>query len=184
MLSERRCRRKTNCASRPEWHHRHVEDERQRARDVLDAQEGRGSVPVLDGNAAAEMLGRARRIAIVGASPSPERPSYGVMRYLIGQGYDCVPINPYASEVLGRPAFATLEQAVADGGPFHIVDVFRRSDAVEDVARSAVATGAGALWMQLGVVNWEAARIAQAAGLPVVMDRCTMIEHRRLRANG
>jgi uncharacterized protein len=167
-----------------EWHDQHVEDERRRARDVLDAQEGRGSVPVLDGNAAARLLGRARRIAIVGASPSPERPSFGVMRYLIGQGYDCVPINPNAGEVLGQPAFATLEEAVANGGPFDIVDVFRRSDAVEEVAKSAVATGAGALWMQLGVVNWEAARLAQAAGLAVVMDRCTTIEHRRLRANG
>jgi predicted CoA-binding protein len=161
-----------------------VEDERRRARDVLDAQEGRGSVPILDGNAAAELLGLARRIGIVGASPSPQRPSYGVMRYLLGQGYVCVPINPNASEVLGRPAFATLEEAAANGGPFDIVDVFRRSDAVEDVARSAVATGARALWMQLGVVNWEAARIAHAAGLQVVMDRCTTIEHRRLRASG
>jgi len=165
-----------------EWHHRRVEDERKRAWDVLDAQENRGSVPILDGNAAAELLGRARRIAIVGASPSPERPSYGVMRYLLRQGYDCVPINPNASEVLGRPAFATLEAAVADGGPFDIVDVFRRSDAVEGVAQSAAATGAGALWLQLGVVNWEAARIAHAAGLPVVMDRCTAIEHRRARS--
>jgi predicted CoA-binding protein len=161
-----------------------VEDERRRARDILDAQEGLGSVPVLDGNAAAELLGRARRIAIVGASPSAQRPSYGVMRYLIGQGYACVPINPNTTEVLGQPAFATLEEAVASGGPFDIVDVFRRSDAVEEVARSAVATGAGAIWLQLGVVNWEAAHIAHAAGLPVVMDRCTMIEHRRLRANG
>jgi predicted CoA-binding protein len=158
-----------------------VEDERQRARDMLDAQEGRGPVPVLNSDAAGQLLGRARRIAVVGASPSPERPSYGVMRYLLGQGYDCVPINPNASEVLGRTAFATLEAAVEAGGPFDIVDVFRRSDAVEGVARSAAATGAGALWLQLGVVNWEAARIAHAAGLPVVMDRCTAIEHRRAR---
>lgn len=141
-------------------------------------------MPLLEGGAPAELLGRARRIAIVGASPSPERPSYGVMRYLLGQGYECVPINPNAGEVLGRPAFPTLEEAAAQGGAFDIVDVFRRSDAVEEVARSAVATGAGALWLQLGVVNWEAARIAHAAGLPVVMDRCTTIEHRRLRANG
>lgn len=154
--------------------------ERSRARDQLDLEEGRGPVAVLDGPAAAELLGTARRIAIVGASPSPERPSHGVMRYLLRQGYECVPINPFAEEVLGLPCFPTLEAAVEAGGPFDIVDVFRRSDAVGDIARSAVATGAGALWLQLGVVNWEAAQIAEAAGLALVMDRCTAIEHRRL----
>jgi len=182
MLSERRCRRKA-IARYGEWDYRDV-NERQRAADMLDLQEGRGRVPVLEGSAPSELLGRAHRIAVVGASPSPDRPSYGVMRSLLSQGFDCVPINPNASEVHGRPAFATLEDAVAEGGPFDIVDVFRRSEAVEQVARSAVATGSGALWMQLGVVNWEAARIAHDAGLPVVMDRCTSIEHRRLRAAG
>ena len=71
----------------------------------MDAQEGRGPVVLLEGAGPAELLGRARRIAVVGASPSPERPSYGVMRYLLGQGYDCVPINPNTLEVLGRRAF-------------------------------------------------------------------------------
>lgn len=103
------------------------------------------------------------------------------MRYLLSHGYDCVPINPNAGEVLGRPSFPTLEEAAAAGGPFDVVDVFRRSDAMVDIAKSAVATGSGALWMQLGVVNWEAAAIAHEAGLPVVMDRCTKIEHGRLR---
>ena len=158
-----------------------MDAERIRARDVLDAQEGRGPVPLLDGDEPSRLLGGARRIAIVGASPSPERPSHGVMRYLLEHGYDCVPINPFATEVLGRPAYATLEEAAAAGGPFDIVDVFRRPEAAVAVARSAVATGAGALWLQLGVVNWEAARIAAEAGLGVVMDRCTAIEHRRLR---
>jgi predicted CoA-binding protein len=159
-----------------------MDAERSRARDVLDAQEGRGQIGLLEGDEPSELLGRARRIAIVGASPNPDRPSHGVMRYLLEQGFECVPINPYATEVLGRPAFASLEAAAAGGGErFDIVDVFRRSEATEDVARSAVAVGAGALWLQLGVVNWAAARIASAAGLPVVMDRCTAIEHRRLR---
>lgn len=138
-------------------------------------------MPLLQANAPAELLLRAHRIAIVGASPSPGRPSYGVMRYLLSQGYDCVPINPNANEVLGRPSFPTLEEAVAAGGPFDIVDVFRRSEAVVEIAKSAVAAGSGALWLQLGVVNWEAAAIAHGAGLPVVMDRCTKIEHGRLR---
>jgi predicted CoA-binding protein len=166
---------------RRQWHHRRVDGERARARDMLDLQEGRGPVPVLEGGAPAELLGRSHRIAIVGASPSDERPSHGVMRYLLRQGYECVPINPFATEVLGHECFDSLEDAVAAGGAFDIVDVFRRSEAVVDVARSAVATGAKALWLQLGVVNWEAARIADAGGLLVVMDRCTAIEHRRLQ---
>ncbi|MFI5255308.1 MAG: CoA-binding protein [Candidatus Limnocylindrales bacterium] len=155
--------------------------ERDRARQVLDLEEGRGPVPVLGEAAAVALLGRARRIAIVGASPDPGRPSHGVMRYLQHQGYECVPVNPNARDVLGIGAFATLEAAVAAGGPFDIVDVFRRSEHAPDMARSAVATGCRALWLQLGVVSWEAARIAHEAGLPVVMDRCTAIDHRRLR---
>jgi predicted CoA-binding protein len=158
-----------------------VDEERARASDILDVEEERGPVALLDAAGAGELLRHARRIAIVGASPSSLRPSHGVMRYLLQQDYDCVPINPNADEVLGRPCFATLEAAVAAGGPFDVVDVFRRSEAAVDVARSAVATGAGALWLQLGVVNWQAARIAAEAGLAVVMDRCTAIEHRRLR---
>ena len=156
--------------------------ERARARAVLDAQEGTGPVPLASADEALDVLARARRIAVVGASPDELRLSHGVMRYLLGQGYDCVPINPHAAEVLGVPAFATLEEAAAATGPFDVVDVFRRPEHAADVARSAVATGARALWLQLGVVNWEAARIAHAAGLAVVMDRCTAIDHRRLRA--
>jgi predicted CoA-binding protein len=103
------------------------------------------------------------------------------MEYLMSQGYEVVPINPNAKEVLGARAYPTLEEAVSATGSFDIVDVFRRPEHAPDIARSAVATGAGALWMQLGVVNWEAARIASDAGLAVVMDRCTAIEHRRVR---
>ncbi len=138
-------------------------------------------MPVLDGESSAGLLRDARRIALVGASPNPARPSHDVMAYLLEQGYDVVPINPTVGEVLGRPSFATLEDAVAAGGPFDIVDVFRRPEHTPEVARSAVATGAGALWLQLGVVNWEAAQIVHDAGLVLVMDRCTKIEHRRLR---
>ena len=155
--------------------------ERARARDVLDLQEGRGTVPILDDAAAGEVLRSARRIAIVGASPDPGRPSYGVMRYLIHQGYECVPVNPNARDVLGLPAFRTVIEAVAESGPVDIVDVFRRSELCLPHAEEAVAVGARCLWLQLGVVNWEAARVAAVAGLAVVMDRCTAIEHRRLR---
>lgn len=155
-------------------------DERSIALDIQDAQDGTGPVVILGSEAAGELLRHARRIAIVGASPNPGRPSHGVMDYLMSQGYEIVPINPNAAEVLGRRAYPTLEKAAEAGGSFDIVDVFRRPEHTPDIAKSAVATGSRALWMQLGVVNWEAARIARDAGLPVVMDRCTAIEHRRM----
>ena len=156
-------------------------DERTRAKDLLDLQEGTGPVPVLDEAGAMDLLRGARRIAVVGASADPYRPSHSVMRYLQTQGYECVPVNPNARDVLGIRAFGTLEEAVAASGPFDIVDVFRRSELTVPIAEAAVATGCRALWLQLGVVNWEAARIASEAGLSVVMDRCTAIDHRKLR---
>jgi uncharacterized protein len=155
--------------------------ERARAIAYLDLEEGRGPVPVLDGDAAGELLRAARRIAVVGASSNPGRPSFGVFRYLLHQGYDLVPVNPRERDILGVPAFRTLPEAVDATGPVDIVDVFRRSELVVPHAREAVEIGAKALWLQLGVINWEAARIAHDAGLAVVMDRCTAIEHRRLR---
>lgn len=156
-------------------------EERARARDILDLQEGTGPVPVLDEEGAIDLLRKARRIAVVGASPDRYRPSNSVMRYLQTQGYECVPVNPNARDVLGIRAFGTLEEAVAASGPFDIVDVFRRSELTVPVAQAAVVTGCGALWLQLGVVNWDAARIAFEGGLVVVMDRCTAIDHRKIR---
>ena len=103
------------------------------------------------------------------------------MRYLIHHGYECVPVNPNARDVLGIPAFRTVVEAVSASGPVDIVDVFRRSELCLPHAEEAVAVGARCLWLQLGVVNWDAARLAAAGGLAVVMDRCTAIEHRRLR---
>jgi uncharacterized protein len=158
-----------------------MRDDRTRALDILDAQEGTGPVPILNGEEPAALLARARRIAMIGASPNPLRPSHGVMRYLLDHSYDVVPINPNCAQVLGERAYPTLEEATVASGRFDLVDVFRRPEHTPDIARSAVATGAGALWLQLGVVNWEAAQIAHDAGLPVVMDRCTAIEHRRIR---
>lgn len=141
------------------------------------------AVPVLDGEAARDVLRKARSIAVVGASPHDWRASHRVMAYLMGQGYECVPISPNASEVLGQPCFTSLEEAVAarGGQAFDIVDVFRRAEHTPDVARSAVATGCGTLWLQMGIVSDEAARIAHAGGLDVVMDRCTAVDHRILR---
>ena len=158
-------------------------DERSRAADVLDFQEGRHHVPILDDARALDVLGSARRIAIVGASSDRMRPSNSVMRYLLHHGYECVPVNPNVRDVLGITAYGSVEEAAAaTGGPFDIVDIFRRPEFTPPVARSAVASGSGTLWLQLGVVSWEAARIAHEGGLDVVMDRCTAIEHRKLRA--
>lgn len=155
--------------------------ERERAIAFLDLQENRPPVPLLDDDAIGSLLNSARRIAIVGASSNPGRPSFGVFRYLLYQGIECVPVNPNERSVLGIPAFRTIAEAAAQTGPFDIVDVFRRSELCVPHAEEAVAVGARCLWLQLGVVNWEAARIAHEGGLLVVMDRCTAIEHRRLR---
>jgi predicted CoA-binding protein len=105
-----------------------------------------------------------------------------VFRDLLREGFECVPVNPNERSVFGIPAFRTLREATDATGPFDIVDVFRRSELVVPHAEEAVAIGARCLWLQLGVVNWDAARIAAAAGLAVVMDRCTAIEWRRVRA--
>jgi uncharacterized protein len=138
-------------------------------------------VALLDDAGIAELLRSSRRIAVVGASSNPARPSNGVFRSLVAAGYECVPVNPNESAVEGMAAVATLAEAgVALGGRIDIVDVFRRPELTEDIAREAVAVGARALWLQLGVVNLESARIAAAGGLSVVMDRCTAIEIRHI----
>jgi predicted CoA-binding protein len=117
----------------------------------------------------------------VGASSKPYRASNGVMRTLMHAGYDCVPVHPNDSVVNGIPAFPTLDAAVAATGPFDIVDVFRRAEFCPEHAREAVRTASGCLWLQLGIVSWEAAEIAHAGGLAVVMDRCTQIELGRIQ---
>jgi predicted CoA-binding protein len=116
-------------------------------------------------------------IALVGASSRAERPSHGVMRQLLEQGYTVIPVNPNERSVLGRPCYPDLRSVPRRVG---LVDVFRRAEATPEIARGAVEVGARTLWLQLGVVSDEAAEIARAAGLIVVMDRCTLIEHGRL----
>jgi hypothetical protein len=121
-----------------------------------------------------ELLQRSKVIAVVGLSSKPQRPSYGVARYLQSVGYRIIPVNPNEKEVLGEKSYARLEDV-----PVHvdIVDVFRRSEFVLQVVESAIAIGACAVWMQEGVLHEEAAARARAAGLDVVMDRCTLKEH-------
>jgi predicted CoA-binding protein len=123
----------------------------------------------------AEILASARTIAIVGASPKPHRPSHGVMRYLLEQGYDVIPVRPVGCDaVLGIPCARTLAEITR---PIDLVDVFRRPDACPDVARDAVAVGAGAVWLQLGIVSPEARRIVETAGIDYVENQCTKIVH-------
>lgn len=135
---------------------------------------------LLDDDGIERVLRETRRIAVIGASSNPGRPSFGVFRTLVRAGYDCVPVNPRETEVQGIRAWPTLGAAVDATGPVDLVDVFRRSELCPEHAREAVAVGAACLWLQLGVVSWEAAEIAAAGGLSVVMDRCTAIELRRI----
>ena len=121
-----------------------------------------------------------RRIAVIGASSNRGRPSFSVFRYLVQQGFECIPINPNERDVLGVPAYRSLAAAVAETGRFDMVDVFRRPELCLPHAHEAVAAGARVLWLQLGVIAWDAARVAHDAGLEVVMDRCTAIEWRRI----
>ncbi len=119
-----------------------------------------------------------RTIAMVGLSTDPMRPSHFAAIYMQAEGYDIVPVNPrYAGEtILGQPVYAALSDIPH---PVEIVDVFRKPEDVPPIAEEAIAIGAKVLWMQLGVVNEEAAAHARAAGLDVVMDRCVKIEHAR-----
>lgn len=125
------------------------------------------------------LLEAARTVAMVGASDRPDRPSHGVMAALQAHGLRVIPVNPTITgeHVLGEYVWASLDQL---GVPIDIVDVFRASEAVGPVVDAAVAAGAGAIWMQIGVVNAQAAARAEAAGLKVVMDRCLKIEIARL----
>jgi uncharacterized protein len=125
------------------------------------------------------LLGDARTIAVVGLSSRPDRPSHRFASYLQSKGYRIIPVNPNETEVLGEPAYPSLRDLPPDV-TVDVVDVFRRASETPDVARDAVAIGATALWLQEGIVNEEAYRIAADAGLDVVMGVCIMQENERL----
>lgn len=135
--------------------------------------------------AIADILKAAKTFAVVGASNKLARPSYGVMRYLLANGYRLVPVNPglAGQEIHGQPVVADLSSI---SNPIDVVDVFRNSDAALDIVRAAIREkdrlAIKAVWMQIGVINEQAANEAAAAGLAVVMDRCPKIEHARLVA--
>jgi predicted CoA-binding protein len=125
------------------------------------------------------LLEETRTIAVVGASDRPDRPSYRVMKTLQDHGYRTIPVNPQITgeHVHGEYVFRELGQL---GDPIDMVDIFRRSDAVGEVVDQAIAIGAKSVWMQLGVIDQRAAARAEAAGLKVVMDRCSAIDLPRL----
>ncbi len=124
-----------------------------------------------------QVLEDAKRIAVVGLSNKPERDSYRVAQYLQEQGYEIIPVNPMVDEVLGQKAVASLKEIE---GEVDIVDVFRRSEEIPGVVDDAIAIGAKAIWLQLGVIHEEAAQKAVDQGLDVIMDRCIKVEHARL----
>ena len=136
-------------------------------------------MPLTSADDIAELLRNARTIAMVGASDRPDRPSFGVMKFLQGQGYRVIPVNPTITgeHVHGEYVWRELSQI---GEPIDIVDVFRKSEVVGAVVDEAIAVGAKAVWMQLGVIDEAAAARAEAAGLKVVMDKCPKIEFARL----
>jgi len=120
------------------------------------------------------MLG-AGRIAIVGLSDDPSRPSYEIATYLLGQGYAVVPVNPNHAAVLGMKCYPSLKDVP---GEIDVVNVFRRSEFCADVTRDAIAAGAKGVWLQSGIRNEDARRLAAAAGIDFVQDRCILLEHR------
>lgn len=122
------------------------------------------------------ILASARRIAVVGASDDPSRPSHGVMRSLIDAGFDVTPVTPKYASVHGIPAVATLEEME---GPIDLVDVFRRPEHAPDVVRQAVHAGARGVWLQQGIRSGEARRLAADAGLWYVEDECLAVVVRR-----
>jgi predicted CoA-binding protein len=167
------------------------EQERARLRAAIEAAEGGAPDPAAVDALMRRMLTESRTIAVVGASPRPDRPSHGVLRTLAAAGWQILPVNPMPEAlrdgVAGLPCFPTLSAAAASlpaGERIDLVDVFRRSEECEEMAREAVAIGARGLWLQLGVVSPAAAQIANEASMLFVQDRCPAIEMPRLGISG
>ena len=124
-----------------------------------------------------QLLQETKTIAVVGLSNKPDRPSYGVTKYMQAHGYKIIPVNPSCSEILGEPCYPDLSSIPV---PVDMVNVFRKSEDCLDVAREAVKIGAKSLWLQMGVINQEALDYASSHGLTGIMDKCLMVEHRKL----
>jgi predicted CoA-binding protein len=121
-------------------------------------------------------LASAKTVAVVGCSPNPDRPSNAIARYLREQGYRVIPVNPGHRQILGETCYRSVSE-IPDDVKIDIVDVFRRSDQVAPVADQAIARGVGFFFMQQGVIDADSARRLEAAGIPVAMDRCILVEH-------
>ena len=124
-----------------------------------------------------KILREYRNVAVVGLSPNPEKPSYPIAKYLVEHGYNIIPVNPNAQEILGRknyPDLSSIPEKV------EVVEIFRRPEVIMPIVEEAIKIGAKVVWMQEGIVNEEAAARAKAAGLLVVMDKCMFKEHRRM----
>lgn len=129
------------------------------------------------------ILNHCRTIAVVGLSPKPHRASFDVARYMQGHGYRIVPVNPNVSEVLGEKAYASLTEA-AQHEHIDLVNCFRNSEDIPPIVEEAIAIGAKAVWMQLGIRHPAAAAQAEAAGLLVVQDHCIKVDHKVLQSRG
>lgn len=142
-----------------------------------------GVTPLPPADRPRHILTHCRTIAVVGLSPKPHRASFDVARYMQGQGYRIIPVNPNASEVLGEKAYASLTEA-AQHEQIDLVNCFRNSEDIPPIVAEAIAIGAQAVWMQLGIRHPAAAAQAEAAGLLVVQDHCLMVDHRVLQSRG
>lgn len=134
-------------------------------------------VPIEDDARIQQILKEAKTIAVVGASPKPWRDSGSIAQFLVNKGYTVFPVNPKYDEVIGLKCYPNLK---AIPHKIDVVDIFRRSDEVLPTVEEAIEIGAGTVWMQLEVINYEAAELAEKADLQVVMDRCIAVEHRHL----
>ena len=123
-----------------------------------------------------DILQNSVTIAVVGLSPKPARPSHQVAQYMLQAGYTIIPVNPGHTEILGQPCYPDLLSVPHE---IDIVDIFRRSDQVLPVVQDAIAKKAKAIWMQEGVINVEAAQLAEEEGITVIMDRCIKIDHQQ-----
>jgi len=132
-----------------------------------------------DRSRVADILRSSRRIAVVGLSPKPTRPSHGVARYLQRAGYTIIPVRPTGREILGEPVQPDLRAAAA-AGPIDIVDIFRRSEFVPALLDDLLAVRPRLVWMQVGIHDDATARRLEASGIPVVMDRCLAVDHHSL----
>jgi predicted CoA-binding protein len=128
----------------------------------------------------AELVRTARRIAVVGLSRKPERPSHGVAAYLQRAGYTIIPVHPAGGVTLGEPVYPDLRSAAAAAGPIDIVNIFRRSEHIPALLEGLLEVRPRLVWMQMGIRNDEVARRLESAGIAVVMDRCLAVDHQFL----